>query len=418
MITEINLANYYLRKKEIEDAFGEGNDDAGAIKNAIETKVNNVTTKNRENGTAIADIKANSTVKGTIYHPKIHNGLNGVINENGTLNHGSNFTVIQPVINSDGHVTSLTSKTYTLPTQNLSTNDFTDKYKNTLDNLTDIITDTVSNIEIIEIVSELPTNDIKTNKLYLVPNHNGTNLENKFDFYIRVGEDWEQLDGLSFNIGNYITKTEANNTYLKNVSSSVQLSNLNPNVFDTTDGGSNNDKLITSKAVFNGLKNKEDISNRTSTISSSSKDTEYPNAKTIYNTFVKEDSKIKNGHEHNTWTKECGWESSGQYIYCHYNPTVGIGTLKVFLKNRSLTANKRYYLSSNGTLKIYEDNAQKPVIFSNSAKPGYGVPMTIYNNNYDYTAAINTDCSVYFLANKNLTKTELNAYATWRHHPS
>ena len=44
MITEINLGQYYLRKKEIEEAFGTGNDDAAAIKAAIDAKPNLGTT--------------------------------------------------------------------------------------------------------------------------------------------------------------------------------------------------------------------------------------------------------------------------------------------------------------------------------------------------------------------------------------
>lgn len=44
MITEINLAQYYLRKKEIEEAFGAGNDNAAAIKAAIDAKPNLGTT--------------------------------------------------------------------------------------------------------------------------------------------------------------------------------------------------------------------------------------------------------------------------------------------------------------------------------------------------------------------------------------
>lgn len=418
MITEINLANYYLRKKEIEDAFGKGNDDAGAIKNAIETKVNNVTTRNTANGTAIADIKANTTIKGTIYHPKIHNGLNGVTNENGTLNHGSNFTIPQPVINSDGHVTSLTSKTYTLPTQNLSTNDFTDEYKNTLDNLTDIITDTVSDIDMIEVVSELPTNDIKTNKLYLVPNHDGTNLENKFDFYIRVGEDWEQLDGLSFNIGNYVKKTEADNTYLKNISSSVQLSNLNPNVFDTTDGGSNSDKLITSKAVFNGIKNHTQpassitdsmynyINNpfsKQNSINSSINDR--------FAQLLSSESTVKNGHTHNQWKRINLGKVTG--VILRVNKAIRMATLKISRTDVKLSeAGENYYLLPNNKFQIpsYLDG-------TNNIIPAEYAPLDYATiTMYSYGAIVGTVEDAGYLRVQSKTSNnsaKIAGYVTW-----
>ena len=85
------------------------------------TYVDGAGTKNSTNGSAIAEIKANTTVKGTIYHPKVNtNALTGVPTANTTIGSASTFTVSQPSVNTDGHVTALTTRTYTLPTGSTS----------------------------------------------------------------------------------------------------------------------------------------------------------------------------------------------------------------------------------------------------------------------------------------------------------
>ena len=80
------------------------------------TYVDGAGTKNTTDGSAIAEIKANTTVKGTIYHPKVNSSaLTGVPTEDATIAFGGNFSVSQPSVNTDGHVTGLTSKKITLP---------------------------------------------------------------------------------------------------------------------------------------------------------------------------------------------------------------------------------------------------------------------------------------------------------------
>ena len=72
------------------------------------------------------------------------------------------------------------------------------------------IIDGVSNINLFEVVSSLPTTNIKGNKFYLT--RNTTNLDkNLYDINIYVNNKWEQIDSLEFNISDYIKKT-SNNT--------------------------------------------------------------------------------------------------------------------------------------------------------------------------------------------------------------
>lgn len=94
---------------------------AASNHNHSDTYVDGAGTKNSTNGSAIAEIKANTTVKGTIYHPKVNtNALTGVPTANTTIGSASTFTVSQPSVNTDGHVTALTTRTYTLPTGSTS----------------------------------------------------------------------------------------------------------------------------------------------------------------------------------------------------------------------------------------------------------------------------------------------------------
>ena len=70
-----------------------------------------------------------------------------------------------------------------------------------------LISDAVSDLDLFEVVTELPTSDIKDNRLYLLIN--GESIEsNNYDIYLYVNNDWEQLDGLEFDIGNFYNKTE------------------------------------------------------------------------------------------------------------------------------------------------------------------------------------------------------------------
>lgn len=67
----------------------------------------------------------------------------------------------------------------------------------------------ISNLILVEYVPTLPTTNIKTNRLYIVPNHVSPEIsENLYDIYIYYNNKWEQIDSLEFDILNYYTKTQ------------------------------------------------------------------------------------------------------------------------------------------------------------------------------------------------------------------
>lgn len=59
-----------------------------------------------------------------------------------------------------------------------------------------------SDFDLMEIVSSLPTEDIKPNKLYLVYNE-GDIQGNLFDVYVYINDKWEQIDSIDWNLNDY-----------------------------------------------------------------------------------------------------------------------------------------------------------------------------------------------------------------------
>ena len=77
----------------------------------------------------------------------------------------------------------------------------------------EMVANHISNFEFVEIVLELPTENIKSNKLYLLINTLSIK-NNRFDFYLYVNNKWERLDGLEFNIEDYPTSEEVDTLLL------------------------------------------------------------------------------------------------------------------------------------------------------------------------------------------------------------
>lgn len=69
------------------------------------------------------------------------------------------------------------------------------------------VIEAINNLTLVHIVTELPTTDIKNNRIYLVVNElnvdDATQKHNRYDLYIYVDGKWEQIDSLEFNIENY-----------------------------------------------------------------------------------------------------------------------------------------------------------------------------------------------------------------------
>ena len=71
------------------------------------------------------------------------------------------------------------------------------------------VLDEIAKIELLRIVPELPTTNIKNNKIYLVLNDESIRY-NRYDLYVYANGDWEQIDSLEFNIGDYYTSVQIN----------------------------------------------------------------------------------------------------------------------------------------------------------------------------------------------------------------
>ena len=141
--------------------------------------------------------------------------------------------------------TALGNKVDKVSGKGLSTNDFTATYKTALDNLNTTIANAVSNLEMIEVVTSLPTSNIKTNKLYLKANSVNAS-ENKYDFYVRVNNAWEKVDSLDFSISDYIKKDSNTNLLLSNGTTKAQSS------FIANSTGSVTSTNIADKTIVNG----------------------------------------------------------------------------------------------------------------------------------------------------------------------
>ena len=92
-------------------------------------------------------------------------------------------------------------------------------------------------VEILEIVLDLPTTNIKSNKLYLKYN-GGDKTGNLFDIFLYINGEWEQLDGLNFSISDYYTQTQMDNL-LQSKASSRELTNTKESLIVVRDNLSN-----------------------------------------------------------------------------------------------------------------------------------------------------------------------------------
>ena len=144
---------------------------------------------------------------------------------------GANKTVVDSALSSSSANpvqnsvinTALGNKVDKVSGKGLSTNDFTGTYKTALDNLNTTIATAVGNLEMIEVVTSLPTSNIKNNKLYLKAN-SVSGSENKYDIYVRVNNAWEKVDSLDFSISDYIKKDGNTNLLLSNGTTKAQSS--------------------------------------------------------------------------------------------------------------------------------------------------------------------------------------------------
>ena len=132
--------------------------------------------------------------------PTSHTHYTGEVSDNSAYsNIGSSANATQKTIN-DKINTALGNKAN-------SNNVYTKSETYTQSEITTAISNAVGNLSLFEIVTSLPTTNIKTNRLYLVANEQAIE-SNNYDIYLRVNNAWEKLDSLDFDIANFYNKTE------------------------------------------------------------------------------------------------------------------------------------------------------------------------------------------------------------------
>lgn len=151
----------------------------------------------------------------------------------------------------------------------------------------------VGNITTFEVVQTLPTQDIKTNVIYLVPKSTAQ-TNNVYDEYIYTNNAWEKIGDTTIDLSNYYTKTQvdaalsgkANTSDLSSVATSGSyndLSNKPTKLSDFTDDlGSNpthtHSQYLTSHQDISG---KENTSNKVTSFQQTPDDTHYPSEKLV-----------------------------------------------------------------------------------------------------------------------------------------
>ena len=124
-------------------------------------------------------------------------------------------------------------------------------------------------------------------------------------------------------------------TTAKITDNAVKLAKLNSDVFDSTDGGTNNGiKLITSGAVYNGLSVKEDVSNKTTSWNSTTNNTRYPTEKLVKDSL---DAKANSSHSHgNILTGGTMTSSDTSTVFTNF---AGINSSNKLIKANKFNAN-------------------------------------------------------------------------------
>lgn len=121
------------------------------------------------------------------------------------------------------------------------------------------------------------------NQFYLVPS-SSSDSSNLFDEWIYINENWEKFgSGGEIIIDSQLSTTSANPVQNKVIATALNLKQ-NTLTFDSspTSGSSN---PVTSGGVYAALTGKEATSNKVTTITSVSTDTQYPSAAAVWTLF-------------------------------------------------------------------------------------------------------------------------------------
>ena len=204
MIRKIPLSEHYYKEEEI-DAFLNNKSDKNHEHGNV-TNDGKVTTDTSSVNKVIVTDSSNSikTINKLPLDKVTHQDISGKVNVNDIQDNFSSTESAKPLSANKGK-----ELKDLVDTKANSDNVYTKTQTLTTSEINQAIADGVSNVEIFEIVQELPTTNIKGNKFYLTPN--GENIEkNVYDINIYVNNNWETIDSLEFDIGNYSTTCEVN----------------------------------------------------------------------------------------------------------------------------------------------------------------------------------------------------------------
>ena len=156
------------------------------------------------------------------------------------------------------------------------------------------VAQSVGNLQLVEIVEQLPTENIKPNRLYLVLAEGGS-AGDLYDIYIRVNNQWEKIDTMAIDISgkedkaNKVISLSAQSTDTQYPSAKAVYDELETKADSadipthtsdlTNDGSDGEHPYLTAHQDVSG---KEDKANKVTSISSASTDVQYASAKCVY----------------------------------------------------------------------------------------------------------------------------------------
>ena len=202
MIRKIPLSDHYYKESEIDDfldeksdkthGHGDINKDGQITANA--SSVNKIAVTDSSNSIKTVDVLPLNKVT--------HQNISGKVNKTDIQDNFSSTAVDKPLSANKG-----TELKNLVDTKANSDNVYSKAETMSASDIRQAIADGVGNIDIFEVVSELPTSNIKGNKFYLTPNNENID-KNIYDINIYVDNNWETIDSLEFDISNYPTTSE------------------------------------------------------------------------------------------------------------------------------------------------------------------------------------------------------------------
>ena len=157
----------------------------------------------------------------------------------------------------------------------------------TKDETSSLIADMISNLDLVEVVTKLPTTNIKDNRIYLVTkNADSTDdLNTTFDLYLYVNNNWKKIDDLKFSISNFYNKSQTDALIddldeTKLNTSDLTLLNIPVSSVDSNVIGIQAQNL---RELITNLNSRKQDSNLVTSFSSNLSDSKYPSEKLVKN---------------------------------------------------------------------------------------------------------------------------------------